>query len=389
MPTPEKIDLKNLTRDALQRLLTSSGKAKYRAEQVFRWIHQRDAADFDEMTNLAKATREELKRTATITRLAPVHEDRADDGTTKYIFELDDGSKIEAVWIPGVDESDNPPLRATEREETKGVATDENGSRRSANEESNYRVTLCISTQAGCAMGCTFCHTGTMKLVRNLRTAEIVEQVMSVQRLHPERKITNLVLMGMGEPLHNYDNMVAALRILLDDLGMNFSHKRVTVSTVGLIPEMERLSRELPVNLAVSLHAPTNDVRDAIVPLNRKYPVEELIAAVRRYPMPRKKVVMFEYVVLGGVNDRPEDVNALAKLLDGLPCKINLIPFNEWPGAPYKRPTPERLTAFRDALVKKGFFTFVRATRGRKILAACGQLASETRRTPRSLPTIT
>ena len=370
------IDLKDLTREDLERLLTASGKAKYRAEQVFRWIHQHDVGDFDAMTNLAKDTREELKRTATITRLAPVTEDRADDGTTKYLFQLDDGSKVEAVWIPGVDESEDGP------------GAEENGSKRSALDESGYRVTLCISTQAGCAMGCTFCHTGTMKLVRNLRTAEIVEQVLGVQRLHPERKITNLVLMGMGEPLHNYDNVVRALKILLDDLGMNFSHKRVTVSTVGLIPEMERLSKELPVNLAVSLHAPTDDLRDEIVPLNRKYPVEELIAAVRRYPMPRKKVVMFEYVVLGGVNDRPEDVDALAKLLRGLPCKINLIPFNEWPGAPYKRPSPERLAAFRDGLVQRGFFTFVRATRGRKILAACGQLATESRRKTRRLPTV-
>lgn len=240
-------------------------------------------------------------------------------------------------------------------------------------------------------MGCTFCHTGTMKLARNLTTAEIVEQVLAVQRLHPEKRISNLVYMGMGEPLHNLDNVLASLKILLDDRGMNFSHKHVTVSTVGLLPEMERLSREVPVNLAVSLHAATNPLRDRIAPINRKYPVEELIAAVRRYPMPRKKVVMFEYVVLGGVNDRDEDVEALASLLKGLPCKLNLIPFNEWPGSEFKRPDPDRLHAFQSKLREKGFFVFVRQTRGRRILAACGQLATETTRKSlkgNALPTI-
>ena len=237
------MDLKDLTRPALEALLAAGpdgpGKERYRAEQIFRWIHQKDVTDFDAMTNLSKGTREELKRVATVSRLAPVSEDRAEDGTTKYLFELDDGAKVEAVWIPGVDES--------EKELGEGD-----------------RVTLCVSTQAGCAMGCTFCHTGTMKLTRNLRAAEIVEQVQSVQRLHPEKKITNLVYMGMGEPLHNYDNVVASLKILLDEFGMNFSHKHVTVSTVGLIPEMEKLSKELQVNLAVSLHAATNELRDEI-----------------------------------------------------------------------------------------------------------------------------
>ena len=372
MATDAPIDLKNLSRPELEQLLVSGGKARFRAEQVFRWIHEQDVSTFDEMTNLAKSTREELKRTATITRLAPISEERAEDGTTKYLFELKDGARVEAVWIPGVDESElaadnESPAPPVER----ALATE------------TYRVTLCISTQAGCAMGCTFCHTGTMKLARNLETSEIVEQVLAVQRLHPERRITNLVYMGMGEPLHNYDNVLRSLKILLDPFGMKFSHKRVTVSTVGLIPEMEALSKEVAVNLAVSLHAATNELRDTIAPINRKYPLEELIAAVRRYPMPRKKVVMFEYVVLGGVNDRPEDVDALENLLAGLPCKINLIPFNEWPGSIYKRPDPVKLAKFRDDLIARGFFAFVRQTRGRKILAACGQLATETRRTPR------
>lgn len=364
----EKIDLKDLTREELTRWAADRGHKKFRGEQLFRWIHEKDVVDFDAMTNLAKEFRDELKQHAYVSRFEPVRSERAEDGTTKYLFELTDGAKVEAVWIPGVDES--------ERE----FDPAENGSKRSAAEEDSYRVTLCISTQAGCAMACAFCHTGTMKLARNLRPAEIVEQVLAAQRLHPERRITNLVYMGMGEPLHNYDAVVRSLKILLDDLGMNFSHKRVTVSTVGLIPEMEKLSKEVPVNLAVSLHAATDDLRDVIAPINKKYPVEELIEAVRRYPMPRKKVVMFEYVVLAGVNDRPEDVDALARLLKGLPCKLNLIPFNEWPGAPYKRPSPERLAAFRDALIARGFFAFVRATRGRKILAACGQLATDTRK---------
>ncbi len=371
-----KIDLKDFTRAELTAWAAARGHKKFRGEQLFRWIHERDVTDFDAMTNLAKDFREELKASATVSRFEPVQADRAEDGTIKYLFELADGAKVEAVWIPGVDESERDSYDPAE-----------NGSKRTSAEEDGYRVTLCISTQAGCAMACAFCHTGTMKLARNLKASEIVEQVLAVQRLHPERRVTNLVYMGMGEPLHNYDAVVASLKILLDDFGMNFSHKRVTVSTVGLIPEMEKLSKEVPVNLAVSLHAATDELRDVIAPINKKYPVEDLIDAVRRYPMPRKKVVMFEYVVLDGVNDRPEDVAALARLLKGLPCKLNLIPFNEWPGAPYKRPSMERLHAFRDALVARGFFAFVRATRGRKILAACGQLATETRKKKRaSLP---
>ncbi len=363
----EKVDLKDLPRDELTLRLVDQGKAGYRAEQIFRWIHQRDVTDFDAMTNLAKATREELKGTAYVSRLEPVRTERADDGTTKYLFSLEDGAKVEAVWIPGIDEGELEPDGAAD----------------------GYRVTLCVSTQAGCAMACAFCHTGTMKLARNLRAGEIVEQVLAVQRLHPERRITNLVYMGMGEPLHNVDNVVRSLKILLDDRGMNFSHRRVTVSTVGLLPEMERLSKELPVNLAVSLHAATDELRDRIVPINRKYPVEALVDAVRRYPMPRKKVVMFEYVVLGGVNDRPQDVDSLATLLKGLPCKINLIPFNEWPGSEFRRPEPAELTRFRDALIAKGFFAFVRQTRGRRILAACGQLATDTGgKARRRLPTL-
>lgn len=373
MATEAPVDLKNLTREELEQLLVAGGKARFRAEQIFRWIHDKDVTDFDAMTNLAKVTRDELKRTATVTRLAPIAEERAEDGTTKYLFQLKDGAKVEAVWIPGVDEAE---LEA----DTDDVAPPIEKARATE----SYRVTLCISTQAGCAQACTFCHTATMKLVRNLETAEIVEQVLAVQRLHPERRITNLVYMGMGEPLHNFDNVLHSIRILLDPLGMNFSHKRLTISTVGLIPEMEKLSQAVPVNLAVSLHAATNALRDEIVPANRKYPLEELIAAVRRYPMPRKKVVMFEYVVLAGVNDRAEDVDALARLLEGLPCKINLIPFNEWPGSPYKRPTDESLRRFRDALVGRGFFAFVRQTRGRRILAACGQLATESRRARRN-----
>lgn len=341
-PQAIKTDLKNLTLPALERFLQGQGKERFRAVQIFKWIYQRDARAFEEMTNISKDLRAELAVTAFISNLEPAALEEGGDGTRKYLFDLGDGNAVESVLIP--DEGRN---------------------------------TLCISSQAGCAMGCEFCLTGTFRLARNLTTAEIVNQIMAVRR---EVEIRNVVMMGMGEPLHNLDNVIPAIQIMIDGNGMQFSNRRVTVSTCGLVPEMERLGREIPnVNLAVSLNATTDELRDRIMPVNRRYPLKELLRACKGFPLPGRRKVTFEYVLLGGVNDSLDDAKRLLRLISDIPNKVNLIPFNEHEGCGYKAPAREAIDAFHKYLVDRHVTVITRDSRGGDISAACGQLKGRLR----------
>jgi 23S rRNA (adenine2503-C2)-methyltransferase len=331
-----KTDLKNLTLEGLIQFLAGQGKERYRATQLFKWLYQQDAASFEDMTNLSKALREELATTACISSLEPEAVEIGNDGTRKYLFRLEDGNAVESVLIPDED-----------------------------------RNTLCISTQAGCAMQCAFCLTGTFKLTRNLTTAEIVNQILAVKR---DVEVRNIVLMGMGEPLHNLENVIAALKIMVNDNGLKLSSRRVTVSTCGLVPELERLGREVTVNLAVSLNATTDELRDRIMPVNKRYPIATLLAALKKFPLPGRRKITIEYVLLGGLNDTPEDAKRLVRLLSDIPCKINLIPFNPHEGADFRPPTRAALDAFHKFLLDRHFTVITRDSRGSDISAACGQL---------------
>lgn len=366
----EKTDLKNLTLPALECFLQGQGKERFRAIQVFKWIFQKDAHTFDEMTNISKELRKELTETACISNLEPAAVEEGNDGTRKYLFNLSDGNGVEAVLIP-----------------------------------IEGRNTLCISSQAGCAMGCEFCLTGTFKLTRNLSTAEIINQIMAVKRdlvknppalpahavdrqaasfdddddsdEHPPSPadIRNIVLMGMGEPLHNLDSVIPAIQIMIDGNGLQFSNRRVTVSTCGLVPEMARLGREIPnVNLAVSLNATTDELRDRIMPINRRYPLSELLRACREFPLPGRRKVTFEYVMLGGLNDSLDDAKRLLRLISDIPNKVNLIPFNEFEGCGFKSPTRAAIDAFHKYLIDRHVTVITRDSRGNDISAACGQL---------------
>lgn len=331
-----RIDLKNLTLPALEQFLHGQGKERYRAVQIFKWLYQHDVDGFDEMTNVSKQLRAELAQSACISRLDPEAVEVGSDGTRKYLFRLADGNAVESVLIPDED-----------------------------------RNTLCISSQAGCAMGCTFCLTGTFNLTRNLTTAEIVNQILAVRR---DVEVRNIVMMGMGEPLHNLDNVIPALQIMVEDNGLQFSTRRVTVSTCGLVPELERLGQEVTVNLAVSLNATTDELRSRIMPINRAYPIADLLAALKKFPLPGRRKITIEYVMLGGLNDTPEDAKRLVRLLSDLPCKINLIPFNPHEGADFVPPTRASLDAFHRYLLDRHFTVITRDSRGNDISAACGQL---------------
>lgn len=330
------------------------GEKRFRATQLFRWIHQRGARDFGQMTDLAKALREKLAGQAEIKGLTVLSQNLSSDGTIKWLFDVGDGNAVEAVFIPEDD-----------------------------------RGTLCVSSQAGCAVGCRFCSTGHQGFSRNLTTAEIVGQLWFAEhflRQHlnrSDRIISNVVMMGMGEPLQNYDQLLPALRVMLDDHAYGLSRRRLTVSTSGVVPMMDRLAQDCPVALAVSLHAPQDALRDNLVPLNRKYPLAELLAACKRYlaHAPRD-FITFEYCMLDGVNDQPEHARQLVDLLsvhaDGKAwCKLNLIPFNPFAASGLLRSPPERVAAFSKILSDAGIVTTVRKTRGDDIAAACGQLAGD------------
>ncbi len=330
------------------------GEKRFRATQLFRWIHQRGASDFDQMSDLAKSLREKLKTTAHIAALPVISQYISQDGTIKWLFDVGDGNAVESVFIPEDD-----------------------------------RGTLCVSSQAGCAVGCRFCSTGHQGFSRNLSTAEILAQLWFAEHflrkhLHTEeRVISNVVMMGMGEPLQNYSALIPALKTMLDDHGYGLSRRRVTVSTSGVVPMIDRLAQDCPVALAVSLHAPTDALRDPLVPLNRKYPIDELMQACVRYleHAPRD-FITFEYCMLDGVNDQPEHAQALIELVRrharaGLRCKFNLIPFNPFPASGLKRSPQPQVQAFAKALLDAGLVTTVRKTRGDDIDAACGQLAGD------------
>ncbi|WP_374663133.1 23S rRNA (adenine(2503)-C(2))-methyltransferase RlmN [Ramlibacter sp.] len=332
------------------------GEKRFRATQLFRWIHQRGASDFSQMTDLARSLREKLAQHARVEGLAVLSQHESADGTIKWLFDVGDGNAVEAVFIPEDD-----------------------------------RGTLCVSSQAGCAVGCRFCSTGHQGFSRNLSTGEIVAQLWFAEhflRRHlgrDERVISNVVMMGMGEPLQNYAALVPALRVMLDDHAYGLSRRRVTVSTSGVVPMIDRLAQDCPVALAVSLHAPTDALRDALVPLNRKYPLAELLDACQRYleHAPRD-FITFEYCMLDGVNDQPEHAQALVDLVrghrgTGVSCKLNLIPFNPFPASGLLRSPPQRVQAFAKILVDAGIVTTVRKTRGDDIDAACGQLAGDVR----------
>jgi len=327
---------------ALFAWLQARGVPRYRGEQVLRWVYQRGATSFAAMSNLPQALRAELVQVFRIGVLEPSVVAEARDGTRKLLFPLEDGGKIESVLIP-----DSP------------------------------RLTLCISSQAGCGMGCEFCATARLGLQRNLTAAEIVAQVLAARRvLTAGERITNIVFMGMGEPLANYESVCQAIAVLQAEWGCGFSGRRITVSTVGLVPALQRLVRETTVNVAVSLSATTDAVRDRLMPVNRKYALHQLIDACRTLPIRQRRRITFEYVLLAGVNDAGEDAERLVRLLHGVRAKVNLIPFNTFPGAPFRSPEAAVVERFRGALLARGMNATVRTPRGTDIQAACGQLAA-------------
>ncbi len=344
------VDLSELDRPALESVLAGMGVERYRAGQIFQWLYKRGVAEFDRMTNLSRSMRASLAARIRVTTPGVERRDTSADGTEKFLLALEDGRHIEAVYIP-----ESPA------------------------------DTLCISTQVGCAMGCRFCLTARMGLARNLTPGEIVGQVRVLTgTLELRARRFNIVLMGMGEPLHNYDNTMAALRILAEKDGFAMSPRRITLSTVGLVPAMERLAAEpfMP-NLAVSLHATTDEQRNALVPVNRKYSLHEILDACRRFPLKRRSRITFEYVLLAGVNDSPADARRLARLLADIKSKVNLIPLNAAAGIEYERPSDEAVNEFGRILSEHHLTVSVRKSRGRDIRAACGQLVVEgARRSP-------
>jgi 23S rRNA (adenine2503-C2)-methyltransferase len=356
------VNLVGLTRDAMRAALIAHGtpekQAKMRVGQIWQWIYQKGVRDFDQMTNLAKPYRQELAEHFTIQVPEVVTRQLSEDGTRKYLVRIAGGHEVEVVYIP---------------EEGRG--------------------TLCISSQVGCTLTCSFCHTGTQKLVRNLTAAEIIGQVMVARDdlgewpapgRNPKdetRLLSNIVLMGMGEPLYNFDNVRDAMKIAMDPEGISLSRRRITLSTSGVVPEIARTAQEIGCLLAVSFHATTDETRDKLVPINKRWNIAALLDALREYPkVSNSERITFEYVMLAGVNDTDEDARRLVKLIEGIPAKINLIPFNEWPGAPYKRSSNNRIHAFADIIYKAGYASPIRTPRGEDIMAACGQLKSATER---------
>ena len=353
-----KPPLAGLPRPALAAALAEAGLAGYRAGQVYRWLYVRGARSFDDMTDLPLRDRAALAERFTLARPGVSGEQLSADGSRKWLLRLADGGEVETVYIP------------------------EAG-----------RGTLCVSSQIGCTLTCRFCRTGTQRLVRNLEASEIVGQILHARDVFGEwsgraapltdrgRHVSNIVLMGMGEPLYNFDNVKAAMAVATDGSGLAVSKRRITLSTAGVVPMMDRCGAEIGVNLAVSLHAVTDELRDELVPLNRKYPLAALMAACRRYPTASNvRRITFEYVMLAGVNDSPAEARALARLIAGIPAKVNLIPFNPWPGSPYACSPPAAVRRFSDILAAAGYTSPVRTPRGRDILAACGQLRSASRR---------
>ena len=359
------VNLVGLTRDAMRAALIAEGtpekQAKMRVGQIWQWIYQWGTRDFADMTNLSKAFRAELAEKFVIEVPEVVTKQVSEDGTRKYLVRIAGGHEVEVVYIP---------------EEGRG--------------------TLCVSSQVGCTLTCSFCHTGTQKLVRNLTAAEIIGQVMVARDDLGEwpvpgtltdapRLLSNIVLMGMGEPLYNFENVRDAMKIAIDPEGIQLSRRRITLSTSGVVPEIARTAEEIGCQLAVSFHATTDEVRNKLVPINKRWNIAELIEALRAYPkVSNSERITFEYVMLDGVNDSDADAHRLIELIRGIPAKINLIPFNEWPGAPYKRSSNNRIRAFSEIVYQAGYASPVRKPRGEDIMAACGQLKSATERERKS-----
>ncbi len=347
----KKTDLINLDQDGLVRFVENLNQPSFRGRQLMSWLYKPGVTDFHQMTDLAKKFREVLSTHAYISTFKNPAIERSEDGCVKFGFALDDNKMIEAVLIPEID-----------------------------------RNTLCISSQVGCAMNCSFCVTGTMGFSRNLTPAEMVNQVCGVRDFllaEPQadligpREVTNIVFMGMGEPLNNFDNLLTALSILTEQKGLDFTARKITVSTCGIVPKMQELGQKTAVNLAVSLHAIDDSTRNELMPINNKYSIDELLLACENYPMAKRRRIMFEYILLKDINDSDKDAYELARRLRSIPCKINLLPYNESVDLPYQSPARKRILAFQEILRNENYSVFIRASRGADISAACGQLAGK------------
>jgi 23S rRNA (adenine2503-C2)-methyltransferase len=346
-------DLVGLSREELLEVVKEAGEQPFRAKQLWHWIYHQGVTDFAAMSSIARPLQEKFAEKFVVGRPETAIDQLSKDGTRKFLFKFRDSEKVETVYIPDPVED---------------------------------RGAVCISSQVGCTLSCRFCHTGTQRLARNLSAAEIVGQFMAARDAYKEwpspkgetpRLLSTIVLMGMGEPLYNYENVAQAMKIVMDGEGIALSRRRITLSTSGVVPMMDRAGEELGVNLAVSLHAVRDDLRDELVPLNRKYPIKELIAACKRYPAASNaRRITFEYVMLKGINDSETDARALVYLIAGLPAKVNLIPFNPWPGSAYETSTPAAIRKFAQIVMDAGYSSPVRTPRGQDILAACGQLKS-------------
>ncbi len=359
----EKVNLLGMSRSQLETFFLQLGEKKFRASQILRWIHQRGVSDFDLMTDISKALRERLKQIAEITIPEVIYENFSADGTRKWVMQMPGGSSIETVFIPEDD-----------------------------------RGTLCVSSQIGCSLDCSFCSTGKQGFNRNLSSAEIIGQLWIAARsfgsdeITKHRHVTNIVFMGMGEPLLNFDNVVSACDIMMEDFAYGISKRRLTVSTSGLVPQLDQLGEVTDVSLAISLHAPNDELRNELVPVNKKYPIRALLDACHRYldNLPDKRKITVEYTLIAGVNDQLEHARELVGLLKRLPCKINLIPFNPFPLSDYKRPSRNAVMRFQKVLNEAGYIATIRTTRGDDIDAACGQLVGQvqdrTKRSARYIP---
>jgi len=356
-PGDGRTNLLGLSREEISTALAALDVESYRADQIYGWIYAKGVTDLEAMTNLSKDLRLRLQDAFRIDRPGITADQQSVDGTRKWLLGFEDGNAAETVHIPEAD-----------------------------------RGTLCVSSQVGCTLTCAFCHTGTQRLVRNLEPGEIVGQIM-LARDHleewpsakEEKRLTNIVMMGMGEPLYNYDNVKKALEITMDGDGVAISKRRITLSTSGVVPMIEKCGAELGVMLAISLHAVTDDVRDMLVPINKKWPIKELLAACRAYPAAKNaRRITFEYVMLDGVNDSEADARELCRLIKGIPAKVNMIPFNPWPGSAFECSSPEAIKKFARVVEKAGYVATVRTPRGRDILAACGQLKTESERLRKS-----
>lgn len=337
----DKPNLKDMTLDEIETFISDLGKEKYRARQVMKWLYRSGATSFDEMTNLSKDFRTRLIAISRISTLEIKEIQTSQDTTKKVLFKLEDGNFIESVLIPG-----------------------------------KNHWTLCVSLQVGCKMGCRFCLTGSHGFKRNLLPSEITDQLTMLRFNTPEGgNIKNIVMMGMGEPLENYENVLKAIRIITADAGIGLSKRRITLSTCGIPSMIDQLGKDACVNLAVSLNAPDNEARSFLMPINKRYPLETLLEACREYQMPRRRRLTFEYILIEGVNSSPKDAEKLARLLRGIRCKVNIIPFNEYPGSAFKTPAEADVEAFRNILIKHNYTAIIRSSRGSDILAACGQLS--------------